>query len=107
MRIFQQGAYISLDFLKKKSEVFTIHDQPLQDENFFELELNNKNKKYIQFTTSEPQDINAIKMELELFLASIKNNTPVPVSIHDGLRAMEVSQMIIEKIKKQLLLKEL
>jgi hypothetical protein len=47
------------------------------------------------------------KMELELFLASIKNNTPVPVSIHDGLRAMEVSQMIIEKIKKQLLLKEL
>ena len=107
MRIFQQGAYISLDFLKKKSEIFTIHDQPLQDENFFELELNNKNKKYIQFTTSEPQDINAIKMELELFLASIKNNTPVPVSIHDGLRAMEVSQMIIEKIKKQLLLKEL
>jgi len=107
MRIFQQGAYISMDFMEKKSELFTIHDHPNAEGNYFELELQNKNKKYIQFTQSEPQDINAIKMELELFLESIQNKTPVPVSIHDGLKAMEVSHMILEKIKKQLVVKEI
>jgi hypothetical protein len=44
---------------------------------------------------------------LELFLESIQKNIAVPISFHDGLKAMEVSNMISEKIKKQLMIKEL
>ena len=107
MRIFQQGSYISMDFMTKKSEVFSIHDMPEKDINYFELELPGKSKKYIQYQVNEPTDINAIKMELELFLESIQKNIAVPISFHDGLKAMEVSNMISEKIKKQLMIKEL
>ncbi len=107
MRIFQQGSYISIDFLAKKSEMFSIHEVPEKDTNYFELELPGKPKKYIQYQLNEPTDINAIKMELELFCESIQNNKAVPVSFHDGLRAMEVGNMISEKIKKQLMIKEL
>lgn len=114
MRIFQQGAYISLDFLKKKSEVITIHDFPEAEQtstgsaaNYLEFEIPGKSKKYVQFSQTEGEEVNAIKMELELFLKSIQNNTKVPVPVHDGLRAMEVAHTIIEKIRKQLLAKEL
>lgn len=106
MRIFQQGAYISLDFMKKKSEVITIHDMPEVNEQYLELEIPGKSKKYIQFNQTEGEEVNAIKMELELFLQSILHNTKVPVPVHDGLRAMEVAHTILEKIRKQLLAKE-
>ncbi len=106
MRIFQQGAYISLDFMKKKSEVITIHDMPEVNEQYLELEIPGKSKKYIQFNQTEGEEVNAIKMELELFLQSIQHNTKVPVPVHDGLRAMEVAHTILEKIRKQLLAKE-
>ncbi|HEY0262470.1 MAG TPA: Gfo/Idh/MocA family oxidoreductase [Chitinophagales bacterium] len=107
MRIFQNGAYISLDFMKKKSEVITIHDLPEADQNYVEFEIPGKSKKYIQFSQTEGEEVNAIKMELSLFLSAIQNNTPVPVSVHEGLRAMELAHTIIEKIRKQLLAKEL
>lgn len=103
MRIFQQGAYLSLDFMKKKSETITLHDLPDADQNYLEFEIPGKNKKYIQFSQTEGEEVNAIKMELELFLQSIQQNTKVPVPVHDGLRAMEVAHTILEKIRKQLL----
>lgn len=106
MRIFQHGAYISMDFLKKKSEIISIHDSKIDDVNLLELEIPGKNKKYIQFTTSEPEENNAIKQELTMFLESIRENKAVPVSIHDGLKAMEVGYMILDRIKKQLITKE-
>lgn len=107
MRIFQQGAYISMDFLKKKSEVITIHD-PAEinlENNYLEFEIPGKHKKYIQFSQTAGEEVNAIKMELELFLQAIQQNTKVPIPIHDGLRAMEVAHTILEKIRKQLLMK--
>lgn len=102
MRVFQPGAYISMDFLKKKSDVFRIADVA-PDNNHFEIDLPDNVKKYITFETAEKKDVNAIKMELELFLESIVRNKPVPVTIYDGYHAMEVAQRIHDKIEEQLL----
>ena len=107
MRIFQTGSYISMDFLKQKSEIFRIEDEPSPDrENQFEIELADKTKKYITYDKPELKEVNAIKMELELFHRSITTNKPSPVSIHDGFLAMELSQKIMDKINSQLVVPE-
>ena len=107
MRIFQTGSYISMDFLKQKSEIFRIEDQPTPDrENQFEIELADHTKKYITYDKPELKEVNAIKMELELFHRSITTNKPSPVSIHDGFLAMELSQKIMDKINSQLVVPE-
>jgi len=108
MRVFQPGAYISMDFLAKKSDIFKIEDAP--DSNglmqHLEIELADNSKKYITYETTEKKDVNAIKMELELFHKSITQNKPVPVSVLDGYNAMDVAHQILDKINQQLLLKK-
>lgn len=105
MRIFQPGSYVSMDFLKKKSDVFKITDKA-PETNHFELDLPDSGKKYISFETAEKKDVNAIKMELELFHTSITQNKPVPVSIYDGYHAMQVAHQILDKIEEKLLLQK-
>jgi hypothetical protein len=44
------------------------------------------------------QPLNAIKLELEAFVDSIRNNRPTIVSEIDGFLAMEVAHQILDKI---------
>lgn len=109
MRIFQPGSYISMDFLKKKSDVFRIEDQAPENLDGFppmEIELPDNSKKYITYEMAEKKDVNAIKMELELFHKSITQNKPVPVSVQDGYHAMHLAQQILDKINQQLIVKK-
>lgn len=108
MRIFQPGAYISMDFLKKKSDLFRIEDEPpfSAETNHFEIDLPDNSKKYITFETTEKKDVNAIQMELELFHKSITQNKPVPVTVLEGYNAMHLAQQILDKINKQLVVKK-
>lgn len=104
MRIFQPGAYISMDFLKKKSDLFRISDHKPESEetNHFEIDLADNSKKYITFETAEKKDVNAIKMELEYFYKAAAHNKPVPVTVQDGYNAMHLAQSILDKINAQL-----
>lgn len=97
MRIFQKDAYIGIDFLDKKTEVIRL-DSP-GDHNMitFDIETNH-GKKTIAIANPAVQDGNAIKMELEAFCDSIRNNTETAVTILDGFSAMEVAHKILEKI---------
>ena len=108
MRIFQPGAYISMDFLKKKSDLFRIEDAPPAnaETNHFEIDLPDNSKKYITYETAEKKDVNAIKMELELFHKSVTQNKPVPVTMLDGYNAMHLAQTILDKINAQLITKK-
>ncbi len=109
MRVFQPGAYISMDFLKKKSDVFRIEDEMPENNGetqHFEIDLPDSTKKYITYETAEKKDVNAIKMELELFHKSVTQNKPVPVSIQEGYNAMHIAYQILDKINEQLLLKK-
>lgn len=105
-RFFQLGAYVSVDFLNKKSEIIEIHDY---DENklnnpfamVIDLGKNNQKKEVIRITP-KIEDTNAIKTELENFYNSIISNQDPVVSIYDGYYALEVAHIILEKINRKI-----
>ena len=96
-RFFQKDAYISVDFLEKKSEVVKMKDAP-EDPDDFAMILQNAegNKKQIYFENPKIQQNNAILDELESFASSIENNTTPVVSLKQGAKALQVAQQIID-----------
>ncbi|SHN01021.1 Gfo/Idh/MocA family protein [Chitinophaga sp. CF418] len=101
MRLFQKDAYIGIDFLDKKTEIIKLKTP--EDEGLFTLDIEtNSGKKTIAIDNPEIKQVNAIRMELELFRDSILFNKPVPVNAIDGLQAMEVAHQILAKINKSL-----
>lgn len=100
-RVFQKDAYVSIDFLEKKAEIFKLYNAPQNNVNTLELDLGaDKAKKYIHFDTPKIEPVNSIKLELQHFHASISNKTTPPVSALDGLKAMEVAYGILDKIQR-------
>jgi predicted dehydrogenase len=100
-RVFQKDAYVSIDFLEKKAEIFKLYNAPQGNINTLELDLGaDKAKKYIHFDTPKIEPINSIKLELQHFHSSITNQTTPPVSALDGLKAMEVAYGILDKIQR-------
>lgn len=99
MRFFQKDAYISVDFLEKKSEILhleEVQDEPSPFDVILELGEGKKNKK-ITFDKPTIEEVNAIKEELLDFHRSIvEDKTPI-VSLSDGLDALMLAQEIIEK----------
>ena len=99
-RMFQRDAYITVDFLAKKMEVFRLEEAKGQ-ENPYSVVLDlgeDKGKKIIHFESPDVEPVNSIKKELELFNQSIANNTTTAVTIEDGYNAMNVAYEIIDKI---------
>ena len=100
-RFFQKDAYISVDFLNKKTDVIRLSNvtgEPDPLAVIIDLE-NGKGAKQIHFEAPTIQDSNAIKMELEAFASSILHNTTPPVSADDGYKALDVAYKVIEKMK--------
>jgi len=97
IRLFQKDAYISIDFLEKKTEIIRM-DQPIFTHDFqFEVETA-QGKRLISVHQPPIEDGNAIRMELEAFRDAILQHTEPPVGIIDGYRALEVAHQILEKI---------
>ncbi len=103
-RIFQPDAYISMDFLEKKTEIFRLWNHPPgEGQPALEFETgNNGQKKYIGFEQPEAPEINSIKTELEMFAQSILKNEDPPVTIQDGYEALHLAYRILNKIEKGL-----
>jgi hypothetical protein len=59
--------------------------------------------KTIAIANPEIPEVNAIKRELEEFVAAIKNDTQPIVNEIDGYRAMEVAHQILQKINYNLI----
>ncbi|MEO8086391.1 MAG: Gfo/Idh/MocA family oxidoreductase [Bacteroidota bacterium] len=103
-RFFQRDAYISVDFLKKKTEVVRLKNVvgepgPLD----ITIDLGNgKGSKQIYFDNLKIEEGNAIRMELELFIQSILNDEPSVVSAEDGCKALEVAHRVMEKLNASL-----
>ena len=102
-RIFQKDAYISLDFLEKKTEVIrlkSLKSNEKQDPFAIVLDLGKgRKKKQIYFENPSVEENNAIKDELKSFADAINNNTEPIVTIEDGFHALETAHMILEKMK--------
>ena len=103
IRLFQQDAYISMDFLEKNVQVIRLYDDGATnlptDTNLMELQTND-GKKHIHISMPDTPPVNAIQMELETFAESILQNKKPKVSIEDGYRAMKIANQIIEKIER-------
>ncbi len=97
MRFFQKDAYISVDFLTKKSEIVKMQDVPENPDEFAMILQNAEgNKKQIYFENPTIEENNAILDELETFAMAIKNNTIPIVPFRDGVKALEIAQKIID-----------
>ena len=96
-RFFQKDAYISVDFLEKKSEVVKMKDAPENPDDFAMILQNAEgNKKQIYFENPKVMANNAILDELESFSKAINNNTTPIVSLKQGAKALQVAQQIID-----------
>ncbi len=100
MRLFQKDAYIGIDFLEKKTEIIKLNEPG--DKNVFTFDIDSVHgKKTVAIANPIVEDGNAIKMELEAFIAAINNNTKTVVGIMDGFAALEVAHQILEKINSK------
>ncbi len=96
-RFFQKDAYISVDFLEKKSEVVRMKDVPEKVDEFAMILQNAEGvKKQIYFENPTIESNNAILDELETFADAINNNTKPVVTLYDGTEALLVAQQIID-----------
>ena len=96
-RFFQKDAYISVDFLEKKSEVVRMKDVPEHPDEFAMILQNAEGvKKQIYFDNPEVTPNNAILDELESFATAIENNTKPIVSLRQGTNALRIAQRIID-----------
>lgn len=96
-RMFQKDAYVSVDFLEKTVEVVRMKDvNPEQaDPLALILELGEgKGSKQINIEKPVVEPVNAIIEELRSFYTSIINDTEPPVTIEDGISALEVAYEI-------------
>ena len=91
---------MTLLLLEKKTEIIKLNEPG--DKNVFTFDIDTAHgKKTVAIASPLIEDVNAIKMELEAFVNSIKNNTKTAVGIMDGFDAMEVAHQILEKINSK------
>lgn len=99
LRVFQSGQYISMDLLKKETQVVKISDNAPVDHPFsWQVDTLN-GTKHIQVDMPLPSQNNAILDELNCFALSILNDTDTPVTLADGIQALRVAQQIQEQIE--------
>lgn len=100
IRIFQEDAYISLDFLDKEAQVIKIENN-IEGDNFSGMTIHtNDGLKRIIIETPSIMQNNAIEDELNDFYESVVNDAPLIVTIEDGYRALHLAQIIQDKINE-------
>lgn len=104
MRLFQQDAYITMDFLEKKSEIFQLKDMNTADarEKLKKALEKGEMPDNLHYETLPVQPVNAIKMELETFYEAIIQDKKPIVDMYDGYRALETAFLVIENTNKLL-----
>ena len=98
-RIFQKDAYISIDFLAKKTEVVNIEPSKFWSPFSMNVEVDtNGTKKTVKYKKPRVNKVNAIQEELRTFAQAIQNNNNPIVTLHDGCEALKVAHNIKSKI---------
>jgi len=104
VRIFQQAAYVSIDFLQGTTEIYRLLDASENPGSNVPVVLGEMafggQKKYIVYDQPPVPETNALKDELRSFVHSIQTGTQPLVSGEDGLHALEVAFRIQEKVKQ-------
>ncbi|QYN51117.1 MULTISPECIES: Gfo/Idh/MocA family protein [Apibacter] len=99
-RFFQKDAYISIDFLEKKSEIIRIKEVPEKIQPFdMIIENAEGEKKQIIFQYPEIESNNSILDELESLADSIENKQPIKVTLMQGREALRVALEVMRQIE--------
>jgi len=98
MRFFRKDAYVTVDFLDKKTEIVRMREVVGEADPFSVLfDLGGvKGKRELLFEKPTIPETNAIRDELEAFGRSILTGAPIVVTLSDGLRALETAHQILE-----------
>jgi predicted dehydrogenase len=104
MRLFQNEAYISVDFLEKKAEIVRMLDmydpsQVDKDRGLIIEMVTSEKKVPILIEQLKVEDLNAIKTELMYFYRSIVFEEEPPVTISDGYKALKIAHEIMDVIQ--------
>jgi len=107
MRLFQKDAYISVDFLEKKTELIRLSDGDTAAEGStqgfsFPIEVPGGATRTLTVQNPQVEQGNAIRAELEAFVEAIRSGGRTVVNEIDGFRAMEVAHQILQKIHTNL-----
>ncbi len=98
IRIFQNDAYISLDFLEKEAQVVKIEEN-VENDDFSGMTIHtNDGLKRIIIDSPEIMKNNAIEDELSDFYEAVTGQSDVLVTIDDGYRALKLAHIIQSKI---------
>jgi len=104
IRIFQPAAYISIDFLQNSTEIYRLKESSQEADTPLPIIIGEMEhhgvKKQIVYEQPVVDETNPLRDELSAFIESIENGTRPIVSGEDGLRALEVAQMIQAKIQE-------
>jgi len=103
IRIFQKSAYISVDFLKNQTEIYSLSEGnselPEGSIQIAELVTAPDRKRVITYKQIDSDKSNAMLEELRAFTQAIETGTPPPVSGEDGKKALEIALKIEQQIK--------
>jgi predicted dehydrogenase len=104
MRIFQRDSYVALDFTTGIAEAYRLLpiDANVDPKlfSFGEIGIGDKKKKLV-YEQPAQKELNALQYELQLFVDSALNYTKPVVSGVDGLRALKVAEIILQRIHSQ------
>ena len=100
LRLFQQDAYISVDLLKKNSQIVRLSEPDPDHPGLMELDTA-RGRKTLHMETPEAAPINAIEEELKGFAACLRENKPPAVTADQATAALEVAFAILEEIDKR------
>jgi len=104
IRLFQQDAYISLDFLDKEAQVVRLYgpEDPSLPAGAGGMTIEtNRGTKQIHIDMPSIANTNAIQMELQTFADSITQNQRPLVSGEDGYQALKLAYDIMEEIDRR------
>jgi len=104
MRLFQQNGYISIDFSQGIAEVFRLvgeHEEGVEGTLMLGELGSGKHRRKIVYEQPEVKEVNALRYELESFARCIAGGERPVVSGEDGRRALEVANLILQKIAEQ------
>lgn len=104
VRLFQSGAYVSVDLLNKSTQVVRIEDVPSEgtgperDPFGFYLDVPDGPSRRLHIESPEVASNNAIGEELAQFHSAICGKTACQVPLEEGLEALRVAGRIMDAI---------
>lgn len=99
MRIFQRGAYITVDFLEKKTEVYHLTEpEALGAHTPHTTWQWHDRTRHLVVERPEVAPVNAIELELKRFAEAIRTGAETEVPLHDAYLALQTASWIEQKL---------